>query len=127
MTIDINNDILGFFDIIKSALGKVDNINRSWIKASASLKEVHFKNFDRLSNDEKIDFTKNIINISGHYSRIVLTGVEIKQQGSILGYLSKDIELSFESDEQKRKYFGYKLALIGLEENSQEYTEAETD
>jgi hypothetical protein len=127
MNREITTDVLGFFDVIKIALAKVDNIKKSWIKPSASVKEIHFTHLDRLTDEGKIDFTKNIINATGYYKDNLLRGVQIKQQGGRLGYLPKDIELSFESDEQKRKYFGYKLALMGIEENTQEYAEAEID
>jgi hypothetical protein len=127
MNREITTDVLGFFDVIKIALAKVDNIKKSWIKPSASVKEIHFTHLDRLTDEGKIDFTKNIINATGYYKDNLLRGVQIKQQGGRLGYLPKDIELSFESDEQKRKYFGYKLASMGIEENPQEYAETEID
>ena len=127
MSKEINTDILGFFDVIKTALSGLDNINKSWIKPSAISKAVHFTHLDRLSKEEKIDFVKNIVNTSGHYSNIIMRGIEIKQQGSPLNYRTKDITLSFKSDEQKRKYFGYKLALMGIEENAQQHAEAEVE
>ena len=56
-----------------------------------------------------------------------MKGIQRKQQSSTMGFMPIDIEISFESDEQKREYFGYKLASMGIEENSQEYAEAEID
>jgi hypothetical protein len=127
MNKEIIINTLDLFNVIKIALGKVNNINKSWVKPSCGSDPIHFTKLDSLKEADKVKFVESIVLIHGEINSTAMKGIQRKQQSSTMGYMPIDIELSFKSDEEKRKYFGYHLALVGIEENIQESAEAEID
>ena len=123
---ETNNNIyaLDLFKVIYDALSQIHNINKSWIKASAGSKPIHFTKLDSLPESEKVNFVQTIVLNCGELDSTTMRGIERKQQSSSIGFIPIEIHLSFESDKQKRKYFGYKYAQHGIIESKNRFAEA---
>ncbi len=93
------------FNSIVTTLSSVPMIERSWVKSSAGAKrEYHFTKLNDLTQEEKIEFVWDFVLICGTVESTEVLGVQIKTQGSRFGYMGRDLELIFSSDEQKEYY-----------------------
>jgi hypothetical protein len=112
--ITLEHRTLELFEIIRSGLATIQNINNSWIEIPIKDKKIiHFTKLTDLSVEEKCIFTDTIVDMFNDINTNVFTGVQIRQQGSRSAF-GRSFEVTFKDDKQKQDFLRYKYVLTGI-------------
>lgn len=104
--------------IIDAINFKLKNPQGYWFKVTHASEPIGYSNIIKMSDEQIIEFVHDMVLIRGSIDTSSIKGLEYKKIVGGRFFLSLDLDLQFDSEEEKLKYIEFHKYVVGIRTSS---------